>query len=334
MTARPETTKGFAAEKSATLLAMSSETSTPTAVDPVARQLNAAFLAGLVLLVPVRGALGTTTYDALFYWTLAGLAIMVAFGFVLRVTQVPQALGIVLTTSGIYTVSVVIALAIVGNLGDPGSDTTVTLMAGIPAAAVAAPATTAVVHWTSDNTGATAVGAVCAVLGLTIAISAGPSIGELLDDAREQAADARAFEEAGLSPYLPEIDGMVPEYDGKFTSTAEGSHAVVGYSMTYEQESSGEQSWDAASISLNVLRPEGAACEEISDYLACIENDGYVITERDGVADAVSADVGGMRLTATVREGTGDVPDMDAIGRALVGADEVEWDEVVSLDQE
>ncbi|WP_067429805.1 hypothetical protein [Nocardioides jensenii] len=299
-------------------------------MDPVARQLNAAFLAGLVLLVPVRGALGTTTYNALFYWFVGGVVVIVAYAFVLRASKVPQAVGTALTMSGVFAVAVVIALAIVGSLGDPGSDTTVSLMAGLPAAAVAAPLSTAMIGRTGEHAGGTAFGVVACVLGFTIAFSAGPSIGEQLDDARDDAADIKAFEDSGLSPYVPELDGMVPEYEGTTVRTSQGGgREVVGYNVRYEQESS--SNWDAAYITLSVSHPQGPACEEIEGHLECREGDGYVVTERDGVADTVSAERDYVRLTAKLREGTGDVPDVEAIGEALASADEVEWDDVVDL---
>ena len=303
-------------------------------VDAVGAHLTGAFLAALVLILPLRAALGTTTYGGLYGWFLAAVVMVVLLGLLHRMAGVPHALGLALTSAGAFAVAVLITLEAVALIGAPGDDTSAAMLAGIPAAAVAAPVAAATVRWARDATGATALGATACVLGFVIAVAVGPTVGEQVFDARDDAEQIEAFEAAGLTAYLPEIDGTTAEFSSTSISQPEGGvRAVSGYSLRYEPESATDQDYDTAYISVDVaLAASTPACEEIADYLTCREGDGYVVTERDGVAEEVAYETGGMRLRATFSEGTGDLPDIDQVGQALADVDEVPWGEVVGLE--
>ncbi|WP_426244510.1 hypothetical protein [Nocardioides sp. LHG3406-4] len=298
-------------------------------VDPAAGQLVGAFLTGLLLIVPLRAALATTTYGALYGWLTAAAVMVLLFGLLLRLAGVPRARGLALATSAAFAVTALVALTAVALIGDPGGHTSVCLLAGIPAAAFAAPAAVAVVRWAEDDTGATALGVVACVVGLFLAATAGPSVGELVDDARHRADQTRKLEAAGLTPYLPEIDGTRAEFIGTTSVRPNGGESqMTGYSLRYEPESTTDQDYDAPHLDVEIGVATGPACEPIEGYLECREGDGYVVTERDGVPEQVSHD-GTMRLSAMFRDDTGDLPDADEVGRALADAEQSEWDEVL-----
>lgn len=179
-----------------------------------------------------------------------------------------------------------------------------------------------------------AVAGVACVGGLLLAAGVGPSVGDLVDDARDDAQQIREFEASGLTPYLPEIEGSRVEFaSASYTGPEGGGRQATGYDLRYKPESTTEAEWDSASISVSIGLVGDAVCEEIEGHLACREGDGYVVTERDGVPDEVAADLGGVRLLATFSDGTGDLPDIDEVGRALADADQVEWEQIVGLDE-
>jgi hypothetical protein len=299
---------------------------TPTAsvVDPVARQLVGALLVGLVLLLPLRAALSTRTYGALNLWILIGLLAVVGCGLLLRVARVPRALATVAAAGGLYIGLVLVGLALVSGLDDPpADDTTVALIVGLPAAALACAGATAAVQWAEDI--ANAVGLGLCLLGAFLAAALGPSAYDSIDDARADAATIADLEAAGATAYLPEIDGWEPE----FSSTGSLDGRTVSYSLRY-QESGG--TWEDPVVYVEVTtQPPPLECSELS---GCTEAGGYQIFESDGEAHRIIAAQGSTYLVATfgAGDGAGELPDADEIGAALAGAEEVEWDEVLGLD--
>ena len=198
---------------------------TPPA-DPVGAHLTGAFLSALVLILPLRAALGTTTYGSLYGWLFAAVVMVVLLGLLLRLAGVPHALGLALTASGAFAVTVLITLEAVALMGAPGDDTSVAMLAGIPAAAVAAPVAAAAARWAKDGTGALALGATSCVVGFVIAVAVGPTVGEQVSDARDDAEKVEAFEAAGLTRrILPEIDGTTAEFASTSVSQPEGGGA-------------------------------------------------------------------------------------------------------------
>ena len=109
---------------------------------------------------------------------------------------------------------------------------------------------------------------------------------------------------------------------------------MSGYSLRYEPDSASDQDYGSAYISVDVAtgrKHPGVERSPTTLSFTCRESGGYVVTERDGVADEVAYETGGMRLRATFTEGIGRLPDIDEVGRALADVEEVEWDEVVGL---
>lgn len=310
-------------------------TESPAATPPgsAAGQLVSAFLTGLVLILPLRAVLPTTTYGALYGWLFAAAALTVVLGLLLRLTGAPRAVALVLLTSGVFAGLVVLTLFLLAASGDPGGHSAVALLAGLPSAALAAPVSVALVRRPEDDTTAAGLGVLVCLVGLTLAASVGSGLGERLDEARDDAQDAEALADSGLTPYLPEIDGLRGQLAGITWAAADaGGRHIVGYSLRYEQKSTSDRSWDSADIYVSVGPVEGPACEEIDDYLTCTEGDGYVVTEREGVVGTISADLGSARLEATLGEGEGDLPDASEVGEALAGAEQVDWEQIVESD--
>lgn len=288
-------------------------------------------LCGLVLIVPLRAVLGTTTYAGLYFWLAAGTVLAGAVGMLLRLAGVPRAGGTTAAATGIFAVAAMVALTVISMAGDPGQDTEVALVAGLSAAAFAAVGSVVLQRRIDGPEAAFAIGAV----GVVLTLVAATPVADLLREARDDAADIRAFTEGGLTPYVPEIDGLETRFDGIFQARPDdgGPGYATGYSLSY-QDPSAARRWDAGAIDVDVeLRlVDAPACDEVPDVVTCHEGDGYVIEERDGVAEMVTAHRGDMRLRARIRDGDGELPDLDDVGRALVDAEIADWDQVVGLD--
>lgn len=303
-----------------------------TTSDAMARQLVAAFLTGIVLLLPLRAALGTTTYHGLYLSLLVAIVVILAFGWVLRRSGVPSGMSLSAATAGTYACMVLIAIGLLPQFGPPGDSTQVALITGLPAAALAAPVATAIVGLATERTGARALATWACVLGFLVAASVGPEVNQNLVDARRDAELASQLEDSGLSPLLPDLDGMTAEY---FTTqyTSEQGRRAVGYGLRYEPDDISPDNYDSSHISIDVTFPDGSACDPNAG-VTCREGDGYVVVERDGSVDSVVVDSGWSRLTARFYPEDQDLPDPDEVGKALAQADEVEWLDVVSAEND
>jgi len=292
--------------------------------------LVAALLVGLVLVLPLRAAFDTTSYGALYAWIGVGLLVAVGTGALLHLTGVERVWGLVLATVGCYGVAVLLFLALLGSLPDAGTDAEVALLAGTGGAALAAVAAALVVRRTPDGTGAAVLGGVVALVGVMLVASLGPSAYDRVDEAREDAALAADLEEVGLAPYLPEIDGLEPEFSSttRLTEPETGASRLTGYAVRYERPDSGIGD---ASVTLDVQLHTEPSCEA-DGIRTCRERDGYVLVEQEGRPVLVRANRGGLLLEVDVREAGGDLASPDEIGAALAEADEVEWADVLGTD--
>jgi hypothetical protein len=312
---------------------MSSHDPVRDPVDAVARQLLGALVCALALSLPLHGALGATSKRELLLWLLAAALLAGAVGMVLRLIDVPRAVGTALAAGGVFGAAATVAVTVIALLGLPDGDAELSLLAGVPAAAVAALATP-VIQRRSGNDEGVAVSA--GMLGLVAVLIASWPLGGLLDGARDDVAEIRVLEATGLTSYLPEIDGMRAEYTGATTYALPQDGAGPrpdGYHLTYRDESVESPSYSDASLDVEVRWVDGAPCETGGIY-TCTEGSDYVVVSRDGRPEAVVADRDGVRLVATLEEGDGELPEPEDVGRALADAPVAGWDEIVALEQD
>lgn len=307
----------------------------PTDLAAAGAHLSGGFLAALVLVLPLGATLGTTTYGALYLWFLAGVAMVAAFGLLLRLAGVPHGVGLALAAAGAFAVAAPIALVVLVNIGAPADDTAVALSAGIPAAAVAAPVAATVVRLRDTVRGVAALGAAVCGAGFVVAALAGPPVGQAVLEAREDAQRIADLEAVGIEPLLPELDGAVADYSATYYSTPPGGvRTASGYSLRYEPVSAVAQSVSSSEyISVDVqLVDETPACEPVEGYLTCREGDGYTVIGRDGVDEEVVVEDGSIRLSANLTQSIDRLPEADEVGRALADAEPVDWNEIFDLE--
>ncbi|WP_193609368.1 hypothetical protein [Nocardioides lijunqiniae] len=303
------------------------------AADPVSRRLLGAFLCGLVLVLPLHGALGATSKRDLLLWLLAAVLLAVAVGMALRVVGVPQALGTSLAAGGAFGVAATLVVTVMSWVGLPSGDVELTLLAGVPAAAVAALAVAVIQQGAGDDERfAGTVG----IFGLVAVLIGSWPLSGLLGNARDDLAQGRVLEATGLTPYLPELDGMQPTYEGTVDDELEGGGPQVsGYRLLYLDESlDGRLGFDDAYLDLEVGWAQGAPCDEIDTLYSCTESDGYATGSREGEPDVVIVDRDDVRLIARLQEGDGKLPSPDDVGGALSDARAADWLDVVSLQED
>lgn len=306
-------------------------TPAPATVDPLARQLPAALVIGLLLILPLFAALGTKTNGALTSWILGAMVGVLGIGYLLRWAEVPRARALALATAGVFAIAAIVGIWIMTTVDEPADDVGVAMIVGIAAAALATVVGVTIVQQAGDYSPAIAI--LCAVIGVMIAIGGGTSAAEALDEARDDAALRAEFEEAGLTAYAPEIEGMSAEFSGTTYHDAETGLAS-GYNLVYRPDDAGSAAsaaWASATIDVKVAVDE-PGCEAVVDSTTCRDSGGYVVEEYDGVLEAVHVSMGSTSLIATFDEdGEGELPDVDTVGEALAAAEYAEWGDVFAL---
>ncbi|TYL55383.1 hypothetical protein FXB39_03295 [Nocardioides sp. BGMRC 2183] len=286
----------------------------------MAAQGLVALLVGLLLLVPLRGAIGSDTYGGYYGWVGVAIVITVVIGFVARLGGVPHALSVAATAAAIYVFCCPLLLFFYAALGSPGSDGEVSASVTLPAAAVAALVTFVVAARIDDALPAFAL--IACVVGFGVGVSAGEPAWSAVRDAQEAAVDAAEIETSGLSPYLPEIDGLEP----KFSSISRTDGMVSGVGLSYVE---GGSRFSSTEVYVDITTTEAAECDpELYD---CDEGDGYVVISDDGEVRSVVANLDGTALVATYPgSGTATV-DPDELGAALADAEESDWVTIAGL---
>lgn len=289
-----------------------------------------ALLCGLVLLLPLRGALGASMSGVATLWLFVALLVTVLLAWLLEKGGVRRPYGTCLTAAGAFAVVVLAALTLMALLGDPGNDTEVSLLAGLPAAAVATVVATVVQRRSTDDRVVMSI----SIGGFLIALIASETVGGMVHEARDDAEDVRRFSESGLTAFVPEIEDLSVRFGSTYVARPEGGGAqyLTGYSLSYYADSS-ELPWETAHVAVDVELADGDACEETSSEVTCDERDGYTVRERDGEVEVVVANRSNMRLEATFNEGDGDLPSPDEVGQALADAYILEWEDVFAVDE-
>ncbi|WP_141014900.1 hypothetical protein [Nocardioides sambongensis] len=292
------------------------------ATEPLARlaaQGLVALLVGLQLVLPLRGAIGSDTYGGYYGWVGIGIAVTVVVGLVARlVLAVPHALAVAATAAAVYLFCCPILLWLLAGLEDPGSDGEVALIVGTTSAALA----TLVVVGVAARVGEAlaVVALISCVVGFGFGVSAGEPAWSAVRDAQEAAERAAEIEESGLSAYLPEIEGMDPE----FSTISRTDGVVTGVSLAYSR--SGEM---FASTLLYVDITGAQECDP--ELYECEQGDGYVVVSRDGEVDSIIATVDGQGLVATYSSSGSGAIAPDEVGAALAGAEESDWVTIAGL---
>ena len=298
-------------------------------------QLLGAIVAAMVLVFVLYETLGTKTDQAYFNWLFGGLGGILLLGALLRVF-VHHGLSVVATTAGLFAALAIIGLVLVAATGDvPAGRTGLTLLVGVPAAGVAAIGATAAIQTATrrgdpDGTTARVVAALVCGVGFLAAASSGTAAYQAVDDARSEARDIADLEAAGLTPYLPEIEGWEPEF-GAITRSGETGEAT-SYSLSYRPEGG---DWNSPTVYIDVGSEPETICEDALAGEECRNGDGYQVLVLDGRTSRIIADRGRVDLVASfdvIRSGGEHFPSADAIGRALADADDVEWDDIFALD--
>ncbi|WP_134738690.1 hypothetical protein [Nocardioides sp. 503] len=303
--------------------------------DTTALQLAGALVCALALVFPLRGALGASSGGWLFLWVIAAVALTALVGRLLEAGGVPRPFGTVLVAAAVFALVTLAGLTFVGLLGDPGNDNQVSVVVGVPAAALAAAGAVAILSWRRDDDALMFLG----VGSFVLTLFAAGTVGGLVHEARDDAADARILEAASLEPFVPEIAGLEARYSGPIRTRAEGGGpvGVTGYELRYRQESPPGDDSDAAYVTIEVRLDDDSDCEPsegISSTVSCDEGDGYVVETRDGELESVTAGTLGLELLATFTDGDGEVPSPEEVGQAMAKAEIGEWDDVVELDEE
>lgn len=273
-----------------------------------------ALCCSLALLLPLRFALAATSLAGLAIAVAAGLLVVAAVGLGLRPQQ---RRGGAVTGLAAALPFWPIALAIAWVLGPDADLTELTLMTGLPAAALTAVVLGEVLRDDEVSGGlATVLGIGLVVLALAVLIP-GTVVRHHRERALATAEIGAELASVGIQPWLPEIDGYERadeprprDYLREFSSSA--------YSLEYE----------AGDHTVHVSADERDPDEDCAEESGCSEHEGYTVTEsRDGVVVEVLR--GGTALSATV-EGTG--PSAEEVAQALQEARLATWDEVIRID--
>lgn len=280
------------------------------------------------MLVPLRAATATTTYDGLYGWILGGLLLAVGVGFLGRLAGVPQAISTVLCTAGCFALLIPFGLWFLAWSGEPGTEVEAALLVGLPAAGISMLVALVVLERMRD---AAPLGAgVLCVVGFVFVAAAGDAAWGAVRDAREDAVDVAQLEMSGLSPYLPDIEGLDREVRGLLIDTA--TQSAIGVTMRFGDDL---DDYDAASISVDLTTRDPEECTANETFgVVCRSGSGYTVSEYDGEVREVAASIGGGYLIASFTagdEGTDALPDADAVGAALADAELVEWQDILDL---
>lgn len=296
-------------------------------------RLLVALCCGLLLVAPLAWTLGTRTYLGLLLGLVAAVVVSAAFGLLLQ-QAIPGSLGTALVTAAYFLPTVLVALLVVG----PGSGPIATALAfGVPVAAVSA----AMATWTArglnqDHTReGTRTGVI--LVGLSLALCAAafaPNVDDRLEDARLTAAIVAGFEGSGVLPLLPEVDGLSPSDEPRIG--IDSSRYWIDLVVDGEDDST-----EASSIHVAVgplLSAEDAQIERSScdggQRTCTTDEDGFDVIEDPGSETRVVAIVGRTRMEATLYSEQGDLPEPEEVGRALLDAELVRWDDLLRLSNE
>lgn len=292
----------------------------------VSIQLAIGTTTAALLLIPLWAVLRTTTYDALYGWIFGAVGGVILLAVLVRLLGARPGAAVVAVTAGFWAVTVVTFLWIFAVIGDPPGNTALVFLAGVPAGVLAVGAAVATLQRVDvELVGLTATGVL--FLGFSIGAGFASTVGEALADARYQADQVVAFEAAGLTPYLPEVAGVEPDFASTSALVAEdGTRTPTGYTFYYGTPDSTDF-W-----TVDVELSEHADQCVADDITTCTEHDGWVLMEWSGDRYAL-ADKGTVTITVgLVGDSTDGLPSLEEMGAAIAAAEPTDWDAVFDAD--
>lgn len=274
---------------------------TEPAENDAARLLTSA-TCGLLLVAPLTWTLGATSYVGVLLGTLACALVAAAHGLALR-RALPGSLGISLVTVACVVPASLIALLVLGPATDRA---TTALSLGVPGAVL---------------------------LGVSLALTAValvPNAAERIEDGRTAAHIEAALAGAGVLPLMPELDGLTASDEPRVGLESTGYWIDLVVDGAPESDASSVRVDVGPELDAEAADQERSICDDERNTCTPHE-DGYVVVEEYGQEINVVATVGRTRLEATLYRRDGDLPEPDEVGRALLDADLVDWDDLLRI---
>lgn len=301
---------------------------TEPAENDAARLLTSA-TCGLLLVAPLTWTMGATSYVGVLLGTLACALVAAAHGLALR-RALPGSLGISLVTVACVVPASLIALLVLGPATDRA---TTALSLGVPVAAVGAVLSTLTARGLRQDKGRDGVVTGAVLLGVSLALTAValvPNAAERIADGRTAAHIEAALAGAGVLPLMPELDGLTASDEPRVGLESTGYWIDLVVDGAPESDASSVRVDVGPELDAEAAEQERSICDDERNTCTPHE-DGYVVVEEYGQEINVVATVGRTRLEATLYRRDGDLPEPDEVGRALLDADLVDWDDLLRI---
>ncbi|MBS4754344.1 hypothetical protein KG112_16165 [Nocardioides sp. zg-ZUI104] len=292
--------------------------SAPSVVPSPTNHQVIALCASLVTLPLLHLALSTDRWLVLAGAVLVGVLVGAALGVALCRPHLTRGL-----TEGIAAVTTfwAISLPAAWLLGSGASPLTLSLLVGVPAAAVTAAASALL--WGSDPmTDVIVSSVVTAVVVLPlVAWIAGLNLVHEREVAHDEARVAADLESAGLRPWLPELDGFTRDDDQRTAGSFAGDPS---YTLDYHPDDADESDSRRLVVRVSPADPEGL-CP--ASRPQCEVEEGYAV---DGTRERrVVVQRGGGRLEVDLADAVG-LSEREVAG-ALLDAELSDWHTVLNL---
>ncbi len=281
---------------------------------------------GLALVLPVWVLFGVDTQAGVWLGVLVAMLLVAAAGVLLRTAGLARAWSIAFGTAGVLGIVALVCMGVLVLAQRPGTAGEAALVCGLTGAGVAALVVGTLAVRLPGNTFSTVAVAAC-VVGILGVLTVGWNLGGALIDERRLQEKVAAFEQAGLEPLAPEVEGLRP----RFASTSTAAGVLTTYSLSYGPAGSDwEQDW----VDVDVSTQQFDTCPEGSVSTVCERGDGWVARVVDGQLVEVTASTGLMHLRARpASDAPAEQRDAAVWGRALTGAEEIEVRDLLELER-
>lgn len=272
-----------------------------------------ALCGSLALLLPLRHALAATSPRGVAIAVVAGVLVAALVGMALRPEE---RRGGAVSGLAVAVSFWPIALVVAWVLGPHTDLTELTLLSGLPAAALTAVALGEVLR-DDEVTGGFRTVAGLGVVMLTLSVLVpGTAVRHDRERALVAAEIGAELASVGIQPWLPEVDGY--ERAERSVSREYPREPADGYVLSYE-------SGDHTLSVFAALRDPDEVCDEDQ---GCTAHEGYTI-DRSDINATVAALHGDTELSASV---AGSGLSAEEIGRALRDARPAAWQDIIQVD--
>lgn len=272
-----------------------------------------ALCGSLALLIPLRFALAATSLSGLALTVVASLPVVAGVGMALRPEQ---RRGGVVVGLAVAVPFWTLALVLAWVLGPEADLTGLTLMTGLPAAALTAVVLGEVLRDDEVSSGLWTVAGLGSVVLVLAVLLPGTAARHDRERALIAAEIGAELASVGVQPWLPEVDGYA-HADRPF-SPESLRDSPDGYSVALE---SGDRT-------LSVYAARRDPDEECAEDRGCTDHEGYTVDE-SGPDTVVRVLRGDTELRATV---AGSGLSVEDIARALQQARPAAWEDVLQVD--